>query len=1010
MTKKSKPITFNAKSIFVLAVTLLLCFVMFFCTACGEEENTSTTDKEYSKTENDTAEITNGSFEFGTYALDLDDYPKTSSITGWSSVSADNAADSSKVNSGIIKVKTKDTTAEKNEAWDNLIDKLYKDSEFLDYAKDKWNITETDENDIKAKLKENFQSPNVRPDGNGDRVLMINNYTSLYEKGFGTAQKATSNTTITLKKGEYGVFSVWVYTTDLTSISNGENGANVRLINTFNSQSQADYAIYGIDTNNNWKKYSIYVAGDANYDTTFKVALGLGTGNGKNEVSGWTQGTAYFDDLEFKTVTADEYNTAQSGTKQMIYKGEDTLFQKVDNTKSDEKFAFSMQLNTIIDVDASTDYFSNLTPADIADIKLNGSTATSFNITANNSKDTLTLKDDNKFKVANEKYAYISFKVDNKLNKLNNTNVTVFVYDTTNNVVTNAIAISEVGEKLCGLMIKNNFPVGDDKTSTFYLEIVVGPTNTAGLTNTDLATGEVKISDLKIATGSIESPEKPDKNDPEYANKLSVYNKDYKAYNLYSFYSSVADKTVTLGSYVEEDSDYESYSLSPAPSSYGKIITGLADVNGYTGVNSNSVYLNGESETTDDADAYDTNNHTKGYAGLVNTKYFDETVYTGYDTNVRNIAKTALSGLYDDNNLQPLMIHNNTATSYGYIGSKMLTVSASSFAKISVKVRVVDKSETEKANAFIYLVDAYGMKKEVFTLDLTNTDANAIKELSFNVNSQMMEEDGWITLSFYVATGATEKKFRLEMWNGSRDGATTSTGTVFFDNVTVSTSNGFTEYTGTSIKEAAREDGGIFYGIDKNGATYSTVIHERELDENEIKFNEEYPDDKVSYEPKFIWVKSNKIAYAVFNTVDPVAVDPYESQEDEETDADDTAVDPATFWLSLSSILVGVALVLAIIMLIVKRAVKKRKANASDAKSHYKVTSRVSYKKNEKKERVKVVEDEPVTEEATKITDESETAETEENVESLDEYVYGDVQDFGEKEEVKAEETEKTEE
>jgi flagellar biosynthesis/type III secretory pathway M-ring protein FliF/YscJ len=138
------------------------------------------------------------------------------------------------------------------------------------------------------------------------------------------------------------------------------------------------------------------------------------------------------------------------------------------------------------------------------------------------------------------------------------------------------------------------------------------------------------------------------------------------------------------------------------------------------------------------------------------------------------------------------------------------------------------------------------------------------------------------------------------------------------------------------------------------------------------------------------------MVYAVFNTIDPVEVDPYANAEEEtEEESGCTAkTDPSSFWLSFSSILLGVALVFAILMLVVKNIRRRRKANASDAKSHFKVTSRVSSKKDAKKEvkTVKVEEPEEVEQEII----EEEVVESEEKEEALDDYVYGDVQDFGE--------------
>ena len=75
---------------------------------------------------------------------------------------------------------------------------------------------------------------------------------------------------------------------------------------------------------------------------------------------------------------------------------------------------------------------------------------------------------------------------------------------------------------------------------------------------------------------------------------------------------------------------------------------------------------------------------------------------------------------------------------------------------------------------------------------------------------------------------------------------------------------------------------------------------------------------------------------------------------------------------------------------------RRHKANKSDARSHYSVKSRYNKdaKKKIKDEEVKPIE----TAETEQVPEETaeETVEDEKQPESLEEFVYGDVQDFGE--------------
>mgnify|MGYP003499640057 FL=1 len=120
---------------------------------------------------------------------------------------------------------------------------------------------------------------------------MLNNYKS--NESFGSIQKLTSSTEITLEKGQYAKISVWVKTANINQHTNYGQviGANIRIQNSFAGNSQQDFGVYNIlDTE--WTQYSFYVKADDVYDTKFTVVLGLGYDDYKAE------GTVYFDDVQ----------------------------------------------------------------------------------------------------------------------------------------------------------------------------------------------------------------------------------------------------------------------------------------------------------------------------------------------------------------------------------------------------------------------------------------------------------------------------------------------------------------------------------------------------------------------------------------------------------------------------------------------------------------------------------------------------------------------------------------
>ena len=186
MTKKVFLNKLKSRFIVVLTLLFAVCALAFTLTACGESEDdtTSFTEPTYTKTETDTALVKNGSFEFGSYSLEEDDYPQTS-ITSWG-IAVDNSAMSSTVNSGIV-----DTAH-----WDTLVSTLYEDSDYKTYLGKKLKeldstfvVSEKSKDEVLTFIKDNnvLPSPETPDDVEGSKVLMINNYGSSTRYGAGTA-------------------------------------------------------------------------------------------------------------------------------------------------------------------------------------------------------------------------------------------------------------------------------------------------------------------------------------------------------------------------------------------------------------------------------------------------------------------------------------------------------------------------------------------------------------------------------------------------------------------------------------------------------------------------------------------------------------------------------------------------------------------------------------------------------------------------------------------------------
>ena len=1033
MTRNNKT-KFTAKNnILAFVLALLMCISLCFAVACKNDDSSSKFP-EYSYTDVDDGTIKNPNFTYGTVIMDYDDYPKTS-VTGW------NLNKNSSAKSGVIDVS--------NLGWKEFMYNAYSDTGIMNYVKSlNGNFTDSDikqlikdENitstpkaeDVKKYVVENyllsetakdgvtyaFINPGVPANATDNKIYMMNNYKT-GDLGFGSIQTLTSASEVALNPGEYAKVTVSVKTANLntanSTIGYGQPiGANIRIKNSFNSNAQAPFGIYNI-TCTEWTDYSFYVKADEVYDTKFTIELGLGYTNH------YAEGTVYFDDVRVEILEKDDVSALSFVEKTLDYNNLENETVKITDYNATNNYLYDMSVDMSTLSNAKTDLsIFNNADKDFTQYKggiLNGNPTNLSIVTAESKSDftdvpygiangikveienapasySLKLKD---FEVDNENYVALTFFVKNQLNKLYATDITINVLDKYNSTEIERPAIaklSDVSEDWAKLtiLVKNNFDRNNlvyQNSRYFDLEIVIGPD--AEQDDIDAyALGTVYITDPIVTTGVTY----------QYADKTAEENEQQtENYDYYSLLNTTANGSTALyagspNDYSADEADDTVYNMTASPSDLGAILNRPAIPKNYTGVQSGHYYVGG------DENVIGINTNTN--SGIINTKYI-----ASYPTDIAD----ALEYNSGDDDVQVLMIKPSNGKSYGYIGTNN-TIAANAYAKISLKVKV-----TGNANAYIYLVDTTTAEKSILTFDAfeINTDVGynsnitdknvEEKELFFNLSNT----DGWVDLEFYIATGKTAKEFRLEFWNGSRSDTTTTTneGFVFVNEVSITTSGAFDEPTrwensftlsGTPLYDNMNEF------IDSN----SLIAYQRELTDREIEYNNDTTKkgENVKYYPKYIWAQTDNIIYAIYNTIDPTHNDPYNSEPVEDDTEEDSLIntDPATFWLSFSSILLGVVLVLAIIMLFVKNIRRRRKANASDAKSHYTVKSRISKPKTEKKPKAKKEEivEEPVDEdleleEYSAQINEQEEVNEESQEETLDDYVYGDVQNFGEEE------------
>lgn len=1031
----------------ILAILSLFCLSMFVLTACDNEEE-SAKKPSYSYTETDDSKISNPNFTSGTASKDFDAYPIVSP-SSWTK-KYHNVAISSYVDSGVVDLST--------EGWKELSKKLTEDKDLLkalrlQYADDINAISSEYKSELIEKIRtdkkdasytpseeeignyyiidniDDLFTPSVRYDGMKDgKVYMLNNYPqNTTYIGKGTAQTVTSSSNITLEKGKYAKISVWVKTANITGHGDTTNhGANIRLENKINGQAQAEYRISSIVSEGVWTQYSIYVKADANYTCTFTLSFGLGYGLGSNTACElYTQGTAFFDNITYEvldnldgvTISADNTKTLVYGSEinNEIYANSDTNYL-YDMTMNYPAGYFSNVSSSFFgELNAGDGYFTTSNITDTQDNKITSKTkiGDSSKITVDTSSSdkivaklthasaTIKLNDPASFTLASGQYAIVSFKIQNLLSVQTSNEISIDVYDVYGSTIekrANVISINERSEDfvLYTLLIQNNF---ESVSRDFFITFNIGPSDVVPVKYaTEFASGTVTISDIQIAKGIIDA----DIDDEE-------------EHKYYTFLSSSPSATVPLyAGFAQDWSEIEeevtSHILTTKPSEFSTIKVAPANVKGYEGVVSDHHYIteNGTNKNVNTRSGVNGDGNGN-YAGLINTKYISN--YTALPNLSTNI------GSYDDD-IQPIVIYNKDADSYGFISEKM-TVEASSFAKFSLDVRV-----TGDAVAYVYLVDVSQVEKKVLTFNeftpnvtkdeiggytVNNTNKNGGYEMVLKIDKNSIPEgEEWVNVNFYVATGASEKNLRLEVWNGNRNGAKDSKGYVFFNDIETTVSSGWTESASWEYSLYVDEASPL-YSTDFDLSDTSTdqlIAYRRELTDIEKNFNNEYPDQAVSYKINYVWAKTDNMIYAVLNTIDPVETDPYASIEDEEESsgccASNEEVDSSTFWLTFSSIVLAVALFFAILVLIIRKVVAKRRANKSDAKSHYKVVSRIKTKKSSKKEDKALKDIEEYKEQLDKELEEQEIepqdveeseSETEISIDEkhLDSYVYGDV-------------------
>ena len=207
------------------------------------------------------------------------------------------------------------------------------------------------------------------------------------------------------------------------------------------------------------------------------------------------------------------------------------------------------------------------------------------------------------------------------------------------------------------------------------------------------------------------------------------------------------------------------------------------------------------------------------------------------------------------------------------------------------------------------------------------------------------ENTGWTEVVFYVKTGANEKNFRVEVWAGARDNATDglpANSYVFFDDyVSADAASDYdtllSEAEDDLKQTAANLDPDDETKLNENVALYYTFTFYDSLNYLRYDVNEDTDNlgnpygsyKQSSYSEEIAWLQNGTTMFLNYGATDvTVEADDLGSGDDTTTDDGTTTPSDTNIWLVISSSVLAVALLFAIIAIIVRRVHKKVKKHA----------------------------------------------------------------------------------
>ena len=223
------------------------------------------------------------------------------------------------------------------------------------------------------------------------------------------------------------------------------------------------------------------------------------------------------------------------------------------------------------------------------------------------------------------------------------------------------------------------------------------------------------------------------------------------------------------------------------------------------------------------------------------------------------------------------------------------------------------------------------------------TDASAYGT-AIEVKGSDASDDGWVEVVFYVQAGSEEKNYRLEVWAGSRtnkDNGLPAGEYVFFDAYTSESTSDYDTLLSEAVDELKQDKTNLVDPEDpdsnlKDALYYTFTFYDSvdylryDVNEDEDELGNPYGSyTQSAYSEEIVYLKNGTTMFLNYGATD-VTVEQDDLGSSDDTTTDDSTADTSdtNIWLVISSSVLAVVLLFAIVAIIVRRVRAKVKKHA----------------------------------------------------------------------------------